>query len=137
MTPSHWSLDTDPPRDERLARLLRSAESADPAAVDWDGLHARILRGAGMAAGAPAAREWWDVVAQWRRVALAASVAAILAAAALLWRTGQSDTDVSLYDATPETAALARVVVAYPDEAVFTSMVEDAGTDELAAWTPR
>lgn len=137
MTPSHWSLDTDPPRDERLARLLRSAESADPGAVDWDGLHARILRGAGMAAGAPAAGEWWDVVAQWRRVAVATSMAAILGAGALLWRTGQSDTDVSLHDATPETAALARVVVAYPDEAVFTSMVEDAGTDELAAWTPR
>ena len=137
MTPSHWSFETDPPRDERLARLLRSGDSAEPEAVDWEGLHARILRAAGMAAGAPAAREWWDVVAQWRRIALAASVAAILAAAALLWRTPQADTEVLLKDAAPETAALARVVVAYPDEAVFTSMVEDAGTDELAAWGPR
>jgi len=137
MTPSHWSLDTDPPRDETLAGLLRSADAAGPGAVDWNGLHARILRAAGMAAGAPAAREWWDVVAQWRRVAVAASVAAILAAGTLLWRIGEGETEFSLNDATPETAALARVVVAYPDEAVFTSMVEDAGTDELAAWEPR
>jgi hypothetical protein len=98
---------------------------------------ARLARGARGPAARPDAGEWWDVVARWRRVAVAASVAAILAAAAMLWQTERSDAEVSLTDAAPETAALARVVVAYPDEAVFSSMVQDGRTDALAAWESR
>ncbi len=138
MNPSHWSLDEDPPRDEALARLLRSADgSVGTRPMDWDRLHDRIAAAAGLPAARPDAGEWWDVVARWRRVAVAASVAAILAAAAMLWQTERSDAEVSLTDAAPETAALARVVVAYPDEAVFSSMVQDGRTDALAAWESR
>lgn len=130
--PSRWSLDQDPPRDEALARLLRAAAEPAPGAdVDWERLHGRILRGTG-AAQAP--REWWDVVVQWRRLALAASAAAILAAAALLWRTDSTGSELSLTDAAPESAALARVVAAYPDEAVLTSMLEDGRNDEFTSW---
>ena len=42
--------------------------------------------------GVPAARlppgEWWDVVVRWRQVAAATSVAAMLAAGAMVWRSG-------------------------------------------------
>ena len=133
--PSRWSFDQDPPRDEALARLLRAAAEPAPGAdVDWERLHARILRGRGRDTGAAQGpREWWDVVVQWRRLALAASVAAILAAA-LLWRTDSTGSEFSLIDAAPESAALARVVAAYPDEAVLTSMLEDGRNDEFTSW---
>jgi anti-sigma-K factor RskA len=137
--PSRWSLDDDPPRDEALARLLRAAEEAAPAAhLDWERLHARIVRSAAVPTGGSAgAGEWWDVVVQWRRVAAAASVAAILAAAVLLWRADTGGSELSLSDAAPESAALARVVAAYPDEAVLSSMLQDGSNDEFTSWEPR
>lgn len=134
--PSRWSLDQDPPRDDTLARLLRAADQP-PAGndVDWERLRHAIARDAGLRAE-PAAgpREWWDVVVQWRRLAAAASVAAMLTAAALLWRSDTSDSELTLTDAAPESAALARVVAAYPDEAVLTSMLEDGRNDEFTSW---
>ena len=129
---SHWSLDQDPPRDEALARLLRAADDPAPGAeVDWERLHAAILRRA--APGATAPREWWDVVVQWRRVAAAAGVAA-LAAGVLLWRADSAGSELALIDAAPESMALARVVAAYPDEAVLTSMLQANGNDEFTSW---
>jgi hypothetical protein len=133
---SRWSLDRDPPRDEALARLLRAADETPPdAAVDWDRLHATILRRAALRPnGRGAPREWWDVVVEWRRLAVAASVAAILAAAALLWRGESADSEPSLADAAPESVALTRVVAAYSDEAVLTSMLEADRNDEFTSW---
>ena len=129
---SHWSLDQDPPRDEALARLLRAADDPAPGAeVDWERLHAAILRRA--APGATAPREWWDVVVQWRRVAAAAGVAA-LAAGVLLWRADSAGSELALIDAAPESMALARVVAAYPDEAVLTSMLQGDRNDEFTSW---
>ena len=129
---SHWSLDQDPPRDEALARLLRAADDPAPGAeVDWERLHAAILRRA--APGATAPREWWDVVVQWRRVAAAAGVAA-LAAGVLLWRADSAGSELALIDAAPESMALARVVAAYPDEAVLTSMLQADRNDEFTSW---
>ena len=58
----------------------------------------------------------------------------MLAAAALLWRTDSTGSELSLTDAAPESAALARVVAAYPDEAVLTSMLEDGRNDEFTSW---
>jgi hypothetical protein len=128
--PSRWSLDQDPPRDDALARLLRAADEPVPGSdVDWEGLRAAIVRGT-----APASREWWDVVVQWRRLATAASVAAILAAAALLWRADSAGSELSLTEAPPESVALARGVAAYPDEAVLTSMLEAGRNDEFTSW---
>jgi hypothetical protein len=126
--PSSWTPDQDPPRDERLGRLLRQADVQPPGAgIDWERLHAAVMRGARW--------RWWDVVVQWRRVAAAASVAAMLAAGALLWSAGSDSSDVvSQDDAAPESVALAQVVAAYPDDAVFTSMLQNARNDEFTSW---
>jgi hypothetical protein len=136
--PSRWSLDQDPPRDEALARLLRAADNPAPGSdVDWERLRSTIVRRADLRGPVSAPREWWDVVVQWRRLAAAASIAALLAAAALLWQTEASDAELALTDAAPESAALARVVAAYPDDAVLTSMLEQGRTDEFTSWDPR
>ena len=134
----HWSPDHDPPRDETFTRLLRAADARE-ADERWARLHAAIMRRA-TGAGRPGSpeRAWWDVVLEWRRVAVAASVAAMLAAGALLWRAGTGGDDLALGagDA-PESVALARVVAAYPDDAVLTSLIQTAGSDELAGWESR
>jgi hypothetical protein len=136
---SRWSLDQDPPRDETLARLLSAADQPPPGSdVDWERLRGAIVREAGLGrAPGSTPGEWWDVLVQWRRLAVAASIAALLAATALLWRADSSDTDLALTDAAPESAALARVVAAYPDDAVLTSMLEQSRTDEFTSWDPR
>ena len=138
MSDSRWSFNDDPPRDEALARLLRAGIPPVPEQeVAWDELHGAILRAARTA---PAARQWWDVVLEWRRVAIAASVAAMLAAGALLWQAGWgTDDEVALAAgaAAPESVALARVVAAYPDDAVLTSLLQTAREDELTDWEMR
>ena len=136
---SRWSLDQDPPRDDGLAQLLSAADQPPLGAdVDWERLRGAIVREAGLGWGAAATpRAWWDVVVQWRRLAAAASIAALLAAAAMLWQTDPPDGDLALTDVAPESAALARVVAAYPDDAVLTSMLEQGRTDEFTSWDPR
>jgi hypothetical protein len=135
---SRWSLDQDPPRDDALARLLAAADHPPPGPdVDWERLRGAIVRQADLRGSGSAPREWWDVVVQWRRLAAAASIAALLAAAALLWQADRTDAELALTDAAPESAALARVVAAYPDDAVLTSMLEQDRTDEFTSWDPR
>jgi hypothetical protein len=95
--PALWSHDQDPPRDDVLARQLRAADGTAPGQnVDWERLRTAIMRGAARA-GVPAARlppgEWWDVVVRWRQVAAAASVAAMLAAGAMVWRSLRGEPD--------------------------------------------
>ena len=126
--PSRWSLDQDPPRDESLGRLLRAAEGTPPGAdVDWERLHAAVMRAA--------ARQWWDVVVQWGRFATAASVAAMLVIGALLWRSGPDPAELTLAaDVAPESVALARVVAAYPNDAVLTTLLQTARYDEFTSW---
>ena len=139
--PAYWSHDQDPPRDDALARQLRAADGAAPGQdVDWERLRTAIMRGA--VRGGPAARlppgEWWDVVVRWRQVAAAASVAAMLAAGALLWRSGGGAEEFAVGDDTaPESVALARVVAAYPDDAVLVSFLETAHNDEFTSWGAR
>jgi hypothetical protein len=140
--PALWSHDQDPPRDDALARQLRAADGAAPGQdVDWERLRTAIMRGAARAGG-PAARlppgEWWDVVVRWRQVAAAASVAAMLAAGALVWRSGGGAEEFAVGDDTaPESVALARVVAAYPDDAVLVSLLETARNDEFTSWGDR
>jgi hypothetical protein len=139
---ARWSHDQDPPRDDALARQLRAADGAAPGQnVDWERLRTAIMRGAARAGG-PAARlppgEWWDVVVRWRQVAAAASVAAMLAAGALVWRSGGGAEEFAVGDDTaPESVALARVVAAYPDDAVLVSFLETARNDEFTSWGAR
>ena len=140
--PAYWSHDQDPPRDDALARQLRAADGAAPGQdVDWERLRTAIMRGAARAGG-PAVRlppgEWWDVVVRWRQVAAAASVAAMLAAGALVWRSGGGAEEFAIGDDTaPESVALARVVAAYPDDAVLVSFLETAHNDEFTSWGAR
>lgn len=135
--PEHWSLDRDPPRDEGLARQLRAAGRAAPGdEADWERLRARVMSAAtGGASGRASSGEWWDVVVRWRRVAAAASVAAMLAAGALVWRSGWASDEITIgEDAAPESVALARVVAEYPDDAVLVSFLETARADEFTSW---
>jgi hypothetical protein len=140
--PARWSHDQDPPRDDALARQLRAGDGAAPGQdVDWERLRVAIMRSALGTAG-PAARlppgDWWDVVVRWRQVAAAASVAAMLAAGALVWRSGWIAEELAIGDDTaPESVALARVVAAYPDDAVLVSFLETARNDEFTSWGAR
>ena len=140
--PTLWSHDQDPPRDDALARQLRAADGTAPGQhVDWERLRTAIMRGAGRAGG-PAPRlppgEWWDVVVRWRQVAAAASVAAMLAAGAMVWRSGGGAEEFAVGDDTaPESVALARVVASYPDDAVLVSFLETARNDEFTSWGVR
>lgn len=140
--PGHWSLHQDPPHDEALARQLRAAEGAAPGEdVDWERLRAAIMartaRPAGSAAGVPPG-EWWDVVVQWRQVAAAASVAAMLVAGGLIWRSGWAGEELAIgEDIAPESVALARVLADYPDDAVLVSFMETARNDEFTSWGGR
>jgi hypothetical protein len=139
--PTRWSLDQDPPRDEALARQIRVADGAVPGHdVDWERLRTAIMTGAGptgrLARRPPS--QWLDVVVQWRRVAAAASVAAMLAAGALVWQSGWAAEELAIgEDTAPESVALARVVAAYPDDVVLVSFLETARNDELTAWGDR
>jgi hypothetical protein len=138
--PAHWSLDQDPPRDSALAQRLRSAEGAAPDAdIDWDRLLSAIMAAAGSRPGVHGTqREWWDVVVQWRRAAVAASVAAILGAGTLVWRGGPAAEELAIGEGTaPESVALARVVADYPDDAVLVSFLDNARADEFTSWGDR
>ena len=139
--PALWSHDQDPLRDDALARHLRSADGAAlDQDVDWERLRTAIMRGAARAGG-PVARlprgEWLDVVVRWRQVAVAASMAAMLAAASLVWRSGGGVEFAVGEDTAPESVALARVVAAYPDDAVLVSFLEAARNDEFTSWVAR
>jgi hypothetical protein len=133
--PSRWSLDQDPSRDESLGRLLRAAGGSTPDAdMDWERFRAAVMRRAvGSRPARGGGREWWEVVVQWRRVAAAASIAATLAAGALVWQADGGELTLS-EDDPPESVALARVVAAYPDDAVLTSLLQTARADELTSW---
>jgi hypothetical protein len=52
----------------------------------------------------------------------------------LLWRADSAGSELALLDAAPESMALARVVAAYPDEAVLTSMLQADDNDEFTSW---
>jgi hypothetical protein len=133
-----WSLDRDPPRDEALGRLMRLGGAPVPAeAVNWEGLSRSIMRRAKAArsSGPAPSPYWWDAVAQWGRVAAVASLAALLATGILL---SQGSSSSAEQEATaslpPESVAIARVVAAFPDDAVLTSLVQTEHRDEFTSW---
>ncbi len=127
--------DQDPPPDEALARLLRAGDAAVPhGAVDWERLCRNVMRSAaGEEAGV---HDWWEVVAQWGRVAMAASLAAMLLSGFLLWR-AMAESPQPEAIATPESIAVARAVSAYPDETAFASLVRTEHHDEFTTWGTR
>jgi hypothetical protein len=121
--------DQDPPHDEGLARLLRAGD-APYHAVDWEHLCRTVMR----SAVSSAAPNWWELVAQWGRVAVAASVAAMLLSAFLLWQAISVSPETELAAAVPESIAVARAASAYPDESTFASLVRTEHHDEFTTW---
>jgi hypothetical protein len=62
----------------------------------------------------------------------------MLAAGALIWRSGGGAEEFAVgEDTAPESVALARVVAAYPDDAVLVSFLETAHNDEFTSWGAR
>jgi hypothetical protein len=129
----HWNTDRDPPLDEALGRVLRAGGAGIPSdVVDWQRLRGEILR---RAMGGGRSRDWWEFVAQWGAVAAAASLGAILLSGLLLWQVVTGSGEAAR--AAPESIAIARVATAYPDETVFSSLVQTEHSDEFTAWGTR
>ncbi len=133
-----WLLDRDPPRDEALGRLMRLGGAPVPAeAVNWEGLSRGIMRRARDARSSVPGLSpyWWDAVAQWGRLAAVASLAALLAIGILLSQGSPSSAEQeATAGLSPESVAIARVVAAFPDDAVLTSLVQTAHQDEFTSW---
>lgn len=128
--------DKDPERDDALARMLRAGDTTVPHLhVDWDRLRLEIMR----RAGGPGSRagDWWEFIAQWGRVAVAASIAAMLFSGFLLWQAVSASPVPESVAIAPESVAIARVATAYPDEPAFTSLVETEHQDEFTTWSAR
>jgi hypothetical protein len=126
--------DQDPLRDERLARMLRAGSAGVPdRAVDWEGLCREVMRGATRSAGL----NWLDFVAQWGRVAVAASLVAMIVSGLLFWQVITGSPEPELATAAPESIAVARAASAYPDETTFASLVRTEHQDEFTAWGTR
>jgi hypothetical protein len=123
--------DQDPPHDAGLARLLRTGNADAPyLAVDWEQLCRTVMR----RARTSAAPDWWDFVAQWGRVAVAASIAAMTLSGFLLWQVISVSPETELAAAVPESIAVARAASAYPDESTFASLVRTEHHDEFTTW---
>lgn len=127
---SRW--DQDPPPDESLARLLGTAAAAPFDAVDWERLVRGVMRAAGSNIGRT--RDWMDVVAQWGRVAMAASIVAMLVSGFLLWQAANDPGAPETAATAPESIAVARAASAYPDEPAFASLVRTEHHDEFTSW---
>jgi len=123
--------DHDPPRDEGLGRLLRAGDSPSLYfAVDWERLCRNVMRGAANSV----VPNWWEFVAQWGRVAVAASVAAMILSGVLIWQVVAGSPETELATAVPESIAVARAASAYPDETTFASLVRTEHHDEFTTW---
>jgi hypothetical protein len=122
--------DQDPPPDEGLARLLRAGDTAPYLAIDWERLYRHVMRGAANSV----APDWWEFVAQWGRVAVAASLAAMLLSGFLIWRVMSGSPEPELTATAPESIAVARAASAYPDETTFASLVRTEHHDEFTTW---
>jgi hypothetical protein len=123
--------DQDPPLDDRLARLLRAGDADTPyRAVDWEHLCRTVMRRAATAT----APDWWEFVAQWGRVAVAASIAAMILSGFLLWQAISVSPETELAASVPESIAVARAASAYPDETSFASLVRTEHHDEFTTW---
>ena len=122
--------DQDPARDEGLARLLRAGDAAPHLAVDWE----RLCRDVMQRATNSAAPDWWEFVARWGRVAVAASLAAMILSGFLFWQVIAVSAERELATVAPESIAVARAASSYPDETTFASLVRTEHHDEFTTW---
>ena len=91
----------DPPRDERLAALLRRSVGDVPTgAVDWDALASRITR----SLPARPSLTWWSYTDRWSRRIIPIALAASLVGAVTLW-TADDASAVVVAQSAPEVVA--------------------------------
>ncbi len=136
---TRWSLDRDPEPDPTLTRMLRAGGGEAPLdTVNWERLQGRVMERAAQKIRSrrpPEAGEWYEVAARWIPAAAAAVFAAVLLSGALVATTpaaidpGQSESE------SPEEIAVARLVAAYPDDAVLASLIGNASADDLTTWS--
>jgi len=118
--------DSEPPRDEELAALLRQAVGDVPATVDWDALATRI-------AGALPSRTnvaWWSYAERWSRRIVPIALAASLVGAAMLWN---ADSAEALVVAQAPTDVIADVVQGVPIEDAASTFARTIAVDETLA----
>jgi hypothetical protein len=130
-----WSRDHDPSPDPILARMLRAAEGEAPMdPVDWERLHARVMeRAAGHMRSTWRPESWYEVAARWTPLAAAAVLGAVLLGGALVASTSGSLDQAE--SQAPEAIAVARVVAAYPNDAVLASLIDSETGDEVSEWS--
>ena len=122
-------------RDSALAEILRLGGAGIPLhAVDWDRLHRSIIVRAHEARGERQRQSWWEIAAQSRRLAVAASLAALLTAAALLHDGPLESQPGPPLALSSESLALAHLAQAIREDEGFTALVRAAGGDLYAHW---
>jgi hypothetical protein len=114
----------EPPRDEELAGLLRSAVGDVPDSVDWDALATRIAR----ALPARTSVAWWSYAERWSRRILPIALAASLVGAAMLWNADDAQA-VVVAQAAP-TDVIADVVQGVPIEDAARTFARTMTSDE-------
>jgi hypothetical protein len=91
----------DPPRDERLAALLRHSVGDVPVgAVDWEALAARIAS----ALPSRGSLAWWSYTDRWSRRIIPIAIAASLVGVVTLWNADDASAVVVAQSA-PEVVA--------------------------------
>ena len=132
------SQDHDPSPDPTLSRMLRAGGGEAPLdAVDWDRLHARVMRAAAehmRLKERPEPSEWYEVAARWFPLAAAAVLGAVLLTGALVATTPGSLDPEQDQNPSPAAVAVARVVAAYPNDAVLASLIGGETGDEVSEW---
>ena len=115
--------DSEPPRDEELAALLRQAVGDVPATVDWDALATRIAR----ALPSRTNVAWWSYAERWSRRIVPIALAASLVGAAMLWN---ADSAEALVVAQAPTDVIADVVQGVPIEDAASTFARTIAVDE-------
>jgi hypothetical protein len=118
--------DSEPPRDEALAALLRQAVGDLPTTVDGDPPPMRIAR----ALPARADLAWWSYAERWSRRIIPIALAASLVGAAMLWN---AESAQALVVAQSPTDVIADVVQGVPIEDAASTFARTIAVDETLA----
>jgi hypothetical protein len=121
----------EPAHDPALGALLRSVVSDAPMeSVDWTRLAARIGERVGVQANGP----WWSYAARWERRVIPVFIAAGIAAAAVLFSTAASASEVARTTASAMTTEVASGTPAEDAAVLFARSI--TSTVDLTAGVP-
>ena len=121
----------EPAHDPELSALLRSVvDDAPMDSVDWTRLAARI----GERVAAQAAGPWWSYAAQWEKRVIPVFIAAGIAAAAVLFTTTASASEVQRTTASAMTTEVASGTPAEDAAVLFAGSI--TSTVEMSAGVP-